>query len=209
MTTTPYIVALTGGIGSGKTEASKLFAKLGVPIVDLDMIAHALTRKGNPLLKKVASIFGSAYLTDDGELDRKKLREHVFNHDDAREKLNALLHPAIHAEAIAQLEAIHDTPYVILAIPLLTEDSPYKPAIDRILTIDCDEETQIARVQKRSKLSRDVIKKIIGTQVSRQTRLDMADDVLENSGNVEDLGKKIFNLHEKYIKTCIVSKTIS
>ncbi|MEE9331207.1 MAG: dephospho-CoA kinase [Methylophilaceae bacterium] len=204
-----YIVALTGGIGSGKSEATNFFATLGVPIIDLDTISHQLTAANKPLASTIATIFGDDYLTQDGALDRVKMRKLVFNNDKARTQLNALLHPEIYKEAMKQVKMLENESYLILSIPLLTKNNPYAPLIDRVLTIDCDEKTQIERVKMRSKLSEAEIKKIIQTQASRQERLDMTDDVINNCGKIEELRQNIENLHQKYIKTCIVSKTIS
>jgi dephospho-CoA kinase len=126
----------------------------------------------------------------------------------ARTKLNAILHPAIYDEALKQLQANQDVPYQILAIPLLFESPRYLPHINRILLIDCDEKTQIERVKKRSQLSTSEIKKIIRTQTPRKQQLKLAHDVIENSGNVENLREKILEIHQKYLNTCIVSKSI-
>lgn len=211
------IVALTGGIGSGKTEAANTFAALNVPIVDLDAISHQLTAANKPLVSTITVAFGDEYATESGALNREKMRQLVFNDDEARARLNSILHPAIYKKATKQLAVLkleHEDKcegkdYAILSIPLLAEDSPYLPSIDRILTIDCDEKIQIERVKTRSKLKETVIKKIIASQVPAEIRLEMADDVIKNDGNVEELRKKVMNLHQKYIKTCIVRKTIS
>lgn len=203
------IVALTGGIGSGKSEATSMFAKLGVPIVDLDVISHQLTAPNQPLINTIAAAFGQAYVTEDGALDREKMRQLIFSDPNARDQLNAILHPAIHEEAIKQMRKYAHTPYAILAIPLLDQDSPYTAAIDRTLVIDCDESTQVNRVKQRSNLEEDQIKAIIQAQTPRQARLDMADDVITNDSDIEMLRSKIEHLHQKYIKTCIVSKTIT
>ena len=200
-----FTVALTGGIGSGKSEATQAFSKLGVPIVDLDAIAHQRTVAKQPLIAK----FGQSYVTEEGALDRDKMRELVFNKESARHDLNAILHPAIYQEAVKQLQVHADAPYAILAIPLLDKDSPYMSVIDRILVIDCDEKTQIQRVKQRSQLDSIQVKQIIQAQMPRQARLAMADDLIENNGNIEELRQKINVLHLKYGKTCIVSKTIS
>lgn len=204
-----YTVALTGGIGCGKSEATQIFSKLGVPIVDLDIISHQLTTANQPLLHQITAKFGQSYVTKEGALDREKMRELVFNKESARRDLNAILHPAIYQEAVKQLQEFADTPYTILATPLLDKDSPYIPVIDRILVIDCDEETQIQRVKQRSQLDVIQIKQIIQAQLPRQSRLALADDLIENNGNIEELSRKIGDLHLKYSKTCIVSKTIS
>ncbi|HQN64104.1 MAG TPA: dephospho-CoA kinase [Methylophilus sp.] len=202
-----YVVALTGGIGSGKTEAANIFAKLGVPVVDVDAISHALTEKPTFITSKIGEAFGAGYLTPEGALHRARMRALVFSNDEAREKLNAILHPAIYEETLKQLQSHTDTPYQILVIPLLFESARYLPLVQRILVIDCDEATQIRRVMERSKLNEDEVKNIIAAQTPRQERLKRADDVLENSDNLQELAKKIDQLHKKYLKSCIVSKT--
>ncbi|PCI60246.1 MAG: dephospho-CoA kinase [Methylophilaceae bacterium] len=204
-----FIVALTGGIGSGKSEASNAFANLDVPIVDLDAISHQLTAENQPLTHKIIAAFGQKYASKEGVLHREKMRKLIFDNPSARSQLNAILHPAIHEEATRQIRTHSDAPYLILAIPLLDQDSPYISTINRILVLDCDENTQINRVKQRNNLSEDEIKRIIQAQTPRQVRLSMADDVITNDGNIEKLHLKIEDLHQKYIKTCIVSKTIS
>lgn len=203
-----FIVALTGGIGCGKSEAANAFADLGVPIVDLDVISHQLTASHQSLVTQIAATFGQAYVTEDGALNRDKVRQLVFNDQGALSQLNAILHPAIYVEAVKQLQADATSPYSILAIPLLETDSSYATIIDRVLVIDCDEATQIQRVKQRSNLEEEQIKKIMKAQMSRQTRLAMADDIIENDGNINELQHKIKQLHQKYTKTCIPDKTI-
>jgi dephospho-CoA kinase len=202
-----YVVALTGGIGSGKTTAANIFAELGVPITDLDQISHALTAANQPLIQDIKANFGNQFITAEGALNRAAMRELVFNNDQAREKLNAILHPAIYAQAIQQLEQHANAPYQILAIPLLFESPRYLPHIQRILVIDCDEQTQIARVKSRSNLPEADIVKIIRAQTGRKKQLSLANDVIMNDGDVENLRGKILKIHEKYINTCILSKT--
>jgi dephospho-CoA kinase len=201
-------VALTGGIGSGKSQTATLFAALGVPIVDLDVIAHQLTAPNKPLVAQIAASFGEAYVAADGALDRNKMRQLVFDHADARTQLNAILHPAIHDEAIKQLHSHKSMPYAILVIPLLDKSSVYNAMIDSVLVIDCEEATQINRVKQRNNWDEKQIKKIIDAQMPRQARLAMADDVIKNNGNINVLRQKVNELHQKYIKTCILRKTI-
>lgn len=201
-------IALTGGIGCGKSEATKIFSSLGVPIVDLDVISHQLTAE-KQMVNQIAAAFGQEYITASGALDRPKMRQLVFVNESARKQLNEILHPAIYSEAIKQLQQYNDQPYVVLAIPLLEEGSIYEPAIDRVLVIDCEQEKQIERVKQRSHLTEPEIKQIIEAQMPRQSRIKMADDLIENNGSIADLRHKIENIHQKYIKTCIVSKTIS
>ncbi|MGQ0442155.1 MAG: dephospho-CoA kinase [Methylophilaceae bacterium] len=204
-----FVVALTGGIGCGKSEATNIFAELGVPIVDLDIISHQLTTANQSLIQMIAASFGKEFISAEGTLNRSAMRQLVFSNSAARAKLNAILHPAIYDEAIKQLQQYANAPYVILAIPLLNEDTPYKAHIHRILVIDCEEKIQIARVKLRSQLSEPEIMQIIHAQISPQDRLRYADDVIENNETVAKLRRKILHLHEKYINTCIVSKTIS
>jgi len=148
-------------------------------------------------------------MTKEGALDRDKMRALVFSDESARHDLNAILHPAIYEEAVKQRQLHAHVPYTILAIPLLDKSSPYITMISRILVIDCDEKTQIKRVKARSNLDENQIKRIIQAQTPRQARLTIADDLIENDGNIEELEQKIVDLHQKYMKTCIVNKTIS
>ena len=203
-----FVVGLTGGIGSGKSEAAKLFAELGVPITDVDVISHQITGANQPLIKDIEANFGYAYITPEGALNRAAMRKLVFNDDAARTKLNAILHPAIYEEALKQLEQNNEAPYQILAIPLLFESPRYSPHINRILLIDCDEATQIARVKLRSQLPESEILQIIKAQRPRKKLLSLANDIIKNNENVAELREKVIEIHQKYLNTCIVSKTI-
>ena len=203
-----FVVGLTGVIGSGKSEATKLFAELGVPVTDVDVISHQITGANQPLIKDIEANFGYAYITPEGSLNRAAMRKLVFNDDAARTKLNAILHPAIYEEALKQLEQNKEAPYQILAIPLLFESPRYSPHINRILLIDCDEETQIARVKLRSQLPESEILQIIKAQTPRKKLLSLANDIIKNNENVAGLREKVIEIHLKYLNTCIVSKTI-
>ena len=207
-----FVIGLTGGIGSGKSEAAKIFAELGVPVTDVDVISHALTAANQPLLADIAANFGEQYITPEGALNRGAMRKLVFNDAAARDQLNAILHPAIYQQAVLQLQANQthinkSTPYQILVIPLLFESPRYAPHIDSILLINCDEATQVARVQLRSNLTEAEIKKIISAQTPRDKQLKLANDVIENGGNVAELREKILLIHQKNLNTCMVSKT--
>ena len=204
-----YVVALTGGIGSGKSAAAKIFATLGVPVTDVDVISHALTAANQPLIQDIKAHFGDAYITPEGALNRAAMRQLVFSDEAARVKLNALLHPAIYEAAMLQLQANKDAPYQILVVPLLFDSPRYLSHINSILVIDCDENTQIERVKQRSNLPESEIINIIKAQTSRKKQLSLANDVIENNENVENLREKILEIHQKYINTCILSKTIS
>lgn len=203
------VVALTGGIGSGKSEATSQFAALGVPVVDTDIISHQLTASGQPLVSIIANKFGNQVVNKNGGLERAALRKLIFKDPAARAQLNAILHPPIHDIAMQQLAAHSDQPYAILAIPLLDEGSIYLSDIDDILLIDCDETLQIARVMQRSHLSEEEVRAIMAAQTPHKTRIKMANIVITNDESVAKLHEKIKQFHQKYIKTCIVSKTIS
>jgi dephospho-CoA kinase len=204
-----YIVALTGGIGSGKSEAARQFAQLGVPVVDTDVIAHELTATGSPVLSEIEHMFGAEVLNEDGSLNRAKLRALVLSNPADRARLEGLLHPAIYERAIALLKD-NDSKlrpqYQILVIPLLFENNRYHNVIDKILVIDCDENTQISRAMTRSKLTEEEVKAMMAAQTSRKVRLNGADEIIENNHSIADLIDKINKLHNKLIKTCIVSK---
>jgi len=209
-----FIVALTGGIGSGKSAAAKIFAELGVLVTDVDVISHKLTADNQPLVNDIKSNFGDDYITSEGVLNRAAMRKLVFTDDVARAKLNALLHPAIYNEALLQLQAnqkhlSNRAAYQILVVPLLFDSPRYLPHINSILVIDCDESTQIERVKQRSNLPESEIINIIKAQTSRKKQLALANEVIENNGSIEKLREKILEIHQKYINTCILSKTIS
>jgi dephospho-CoA kinase len=203
------IVVLTGGIGSGKSEAARQFAALGVPIVDTDVIAHELTAAGQPLLNEIRRIFGADFINTDGTLNRAKLREHVFNNLTERLKLEALIHPAIHQYALKQLAEnenhLHPA-YQILVVPLLFENNRYNGVADKILVVDCDENLQIKRAMARSSMSESDVKAMMDAQVDRNVRLKFADVIIVNEGTLAELQEKVELIHKKLIKTCIVSK---
>lgn len=204
-----YIVALTGGIGSGKSEAAKQFAQLGVPVVDTDVIAHTLTATGSTMLSEISKIFGTGILNEDGSLNRASLRAHVLNNPAERIKLEKLLHPAIYEHAIKQLTDNDNRlspQYQILVVPLLFENNRYQNAINKTLVIDCEESLQIKRAMARSKLTENEVTAIMAAQTTRAVRLKNADEIIENNGSLEELIKNVKKIHKKLIKTCIVSK---
>ena len=202
-----YIIGMTGGIGSGKTEATKLFTELGVPIVDVDIISHELTARGQATLKEIAQAFGQDILNDDGDLNRTALRKKVFANSEARKSLEDILHPAIFNKALEALKKNASAPYQILAIPLLFESDRYLEIISRSLVIDSPPEMQIARASRRDGLLEADIQKIIGVQMSRTKRNSLADDLILNDGSIEELRQKIKQLHEKYINTCTIDNS--
>lgn len=201
-----YVVGLTGGIGCGKTEAARVLASLGVPVVDVDVIARQLTCAGQETLKEIISVFGPEYLAADGNLDRAKMRELVFNDVGARKELEGIMHPAIHEYALKEMMQNSSAPYQVLAISLLFENNRYKNNITRSLVIDCEEPLQIERTIKRSGLSEQTVRGIMAAQVSRATRLRLADDIIENNGTLDELHEKVREIHKKYMKACTLSE---
>lgn len=197
------VIALTGGIGSGKSEVARQFALLGVPIVDTDVISHTLTAVGSPTLMAINQQLNDDFLNADGSLNRAKLRERVFNQPADRLKLEGLLHPLIRAHALKQLSenAQQLKPhYQILVIPLLFENHQYADIIQQILVVDCDESLQITRAMARSQLTKEQVKAIMAAQTTRAQRLAMADEVIENNGTREALAAKVIKMHEKICK---------
>lgn len=193
-----YVVAITGGIGSGKTTIANQFAALGIEVVDADVIAREVVEPGTPALAAIVSHFGSDILNAQGELDRRALRERIFNHNEEKSWLNALLHPLIRHEMLRQCAAA-SSPYCLLVVPLLVENKLTGLA-DRVLVIDVDEATQIKRTCRRDGVSRAQAEAILASQASRAERLAAADDVLDNqSGTSETIQARILALHETYL----------
>lgn len=193
-----FRVALTGGIGSGKTTIAEIFARYGVPVIDTDRIARDLVQKGMPALQEITHQFGSAILLPSGELYRAKLRDLVFADPAARERLEAILHPRIFAEVQQRIKSIH-TPYCIIVIPLLAESKQAYPR-DRILVVDIQPERQIQRMLARDQLTVSQANQILNAQASRETRLALADDVIDNNGAPEALVPQVEALHQRYLK---------
>lgn len=192
-----FRVALTGGIGSGKSTVAGLFAALGVQVIDADVVAHALTTPGQPAVLEIGRAFGARLVDDAGALDRAALRDIVFSDPTRRRRLEALLHPRIRDRMLADLAAARG-PYVLLVIPLLFETAQTDLA-DRILVVDLPEGEQIRRVRLRSGLPDAEILRILRAQVPRAVRLAGADDVIDNSGAPEALGPAVESLHRSYL----------
>ena len=193
----PYVVGLTGGIGSGKSSAADEFARLGAAVVDTDLIAHRLTGPGGAALPAIQRLFGEGFVLASGAMDRKRMRERVFADAAARKSLEGVLHPMIRDESERQIAAAGG-PYVVHVVPLLVESGDYRRRVDRVLVVDCLEATQIARVRERSGLSADEAQAIVRSQASRAERLAAADDVIDNGGTLEDLHKQVAALHARY-----------
>lgn len=193
-----YRVALTGGIGSGKSTVAEHFAALGVVLSDADAIAHQLTAADGEALPAIAATFGAEMIDVNGALDRARLRRRVFTDPDARRQLEGILHPLIRARMLAETETV-SAPYALLVIPLLFETGQ-QALVDRVLVVDVPEAVQIARVQSRGGLARAEIKRIIASQISRAERLAAADDVIDNRGEASALGPRVARLHRLYLE---------
>jgi dephospho-CoA kinase len=194
----PLIIGLTGGIGSGKSSTAKFFAALGAELIDTDVIAHELTQAQGAAIDAIRQIFTKKFITEEGSLDRKKMRSLIFSDNESRRKLEAILHPLIRIE-VARRAALLTTPYAMIVVPLLLETGGYQEMIHRILVVDCNERDQIARAVARTGLDEQTVRAIMATQLSRNERLQQADDVIANDGDMEHLQKQVNILHRKYL----------
>jgi dephospho-CoA kinase len=190
------LIALTGGIASGKTAVADLFAKLGVPVLDTDQIARDVVAPGSPVLGQLVAEFGAEILDAQGRLDRARMRERVFSDPQQRLKLEAITHPAIREE-LARRSAAAGGDYQIHVIPLLVETGRAE-VYDRVLVVDCPAEAQIARLMARDGTSRDQAEEILAVQAGRADRLAVAHDVIENTGTLEDVERCVQTLHRNY-----------
>ena len=191
-----FRVGLTGGIACGKSTVASLFSALGVAIVDTDLLAREVVEPGTPLLARIVEHFGASLLQKDGSLDRAGLRERVFADPGDRQWLEQLLHPAIRALTEARCESATGS-YVIVAIPLLVETAG-AGRFDRVLVVDCDPGVQLARLQARDGITRDAAGRMLAAQASREQRLAVADDVIENNGDIAALRARVETLHRRY-----------
>ncbi|GAB6041965.1 dephospho-CoA kinase [Endothiovibrio diazotrophicus] len=191
------VVALTGGIGSGKSAVSERFAARGVPVVDTDVIAREVVRPGTPGLAAVVEAFGGAVLDGDGRLDRAALRHRVFAAPAERRRLEAILHPLIRAEVRRRVAAL-DARYCIVVIPLLVEGGGRELA-QRVLVVDAPDGVRRARVVARDGLDEETIDRIFAAQASRDERLAWADEVIVNGGGLDALDAEVAALHRKYL----------
>lgn len=192
-----YIVALTGGIGSGKTTIANSFATLGVPLVDADVIARQIIQVGNPALRAIVEHFGSIILHADGSLNRSVLRERIFSDPNDKSWLNNLLHPLIQKQTEQQFHSIY-SPYVLWVVPLLIENN-LQERTNRVLVVDVEPRVQIVRTLTRDNVNRKQVENILKTQVSRQKRLAYADDIIDNSGRSEEITDQVTTLHRYYL----------
>jgi len=190
-------VGLTGGIASGKSTVAELFAALGAPIVDTDVVAREVVAPGTPGLEEVRAAFGEAVITASGELDRRAVRRLVFSDPERRRRLEAILHPRIRAQTLARIESI-DAPYVIVVVPLLVETG-FSSLVDRILVVDCPRQAQLQRLLARDGITRSEAEAMLDAQVDRKRRLASADDVLDNGGRLDATRDRVRQLHSTYL----------
>jgi len=192
-------VALTGGIASGKTTVSDLFAELGVPVIDTDVLARELVQPGSTGLARMVRRFGPEILRPDGHLDRRRMRERIFANPREREALGVILHPAIRQAVSERLEHL-DAPYVIIVIPLLVE-SRQDWQQDRVLLVDSPESLQLGRLIARDNYTPEQAREALEAQASRAQRLAIADDVIHNDGDLAQLRSTVERLHRRYTET--------
>lgn len=193
----PYIVGLTGGIGSGKSAASQWFEHQNINVVDADVVAREVVQPGQPALEKIAQHFGDWVLQADGQLDRRALRDYIFQHPEARQQLEAITHPIIRQSILSQLQQAQSA-YVILVSPLLFETGQDRMT-HRNLLVDVSEATQLKRASQRDAQSTEQIQKIIATQMPRSEKLKRADDVVHNEGTLDELYQQLMRLHTDYL----------
>jgi dephospho-CoA kinase len=192
-------IGLTGGIASGKSTVSQRFTELGVPVIDADVASRTVVEPGKPGLARIVERFGPQVLDAEGRLDRRALRNLIFNDSASRQALEAILHPLVRADMERQAAAAQG-PYVVMAIPLLIEGGNPHQRVDRVLVVDADEALQIQRVQMRDGTSPEQARAILASQASRAARLEAADDVLSNTGSVAELRQAVDLLHEQYLQ---------
>lgn len=194
-----YVVGLTGGIGSGKTTVARLFEQRGVTVVDTDRIARQLTLPAGAAMPEIVAQFGTEVVAADGGLDRDAMRRRVFGEPALRHRLEAILHPRIRTQARRECASAASA-YVLLDVPLLVETGGWEACCDRILVVDCDEETQVRRVMARNGLPENEVRAILAAQASRGQRLAIADDRISNDDTLEHLAEQVETLHQSYLR---------
>ena len=197
-------IGLTGGIASGKSTVAQRFTDLRVPVIDADVAARAVVAPGTPGLAEVIERFGPGVLAENGELERRALRDLIFSNPGARRDLESILHPLIRADMERSADQAVG-PYIVMAIPLLIEGGP-SDRVDRILVVDVDEAVQLRRVMERDGCTAEQARAILASQASRSARLAAADDVLQNAGTVTDLRHAVDRLHERYLRLAEIQR---
>ena len=193
----PLRIGLTGGIASGKSTVADMFAALDVPIIDTDLIAREIVEPGEPALDDIRHEFGDSVFDDDGNLDRGAMRQIIFADPDVKARLESIMHPRIQAVAFERAASAGGR-YQMIAVPLLTQ-SPIQDFVDRILVVDCDENTQIRRLVARDSESEGQARRILASQATREERLEIADDVIRNDGDLDATLKQVQDLHNRYL----------
>jgi dephospho-CoA kinase len=193
-----YAVALTGGIASGKSATTQRFAQLGVPVFDADLIARELVAAGQPALTQIAAAFGASFVNAAGELERQQLRARVFADPGERRQLEAILHPPIRDALLTKVRNCTN-PYCVLAIPLLIECRDDYLWVDRILTTDVPREEQMIRLMRRDGIDGPLAEHVLQSQAPRESRLALADDVIDNTGPLTALDAAVGRLHRLYL----------
>lgn len=194
------VIGLTGGIGSGKTTVSNMFRELGIEVIDADEIARCISENNTDIKSKIKEYFGTEALDDDGNLDRKYLRSAVFDNEEKRIWLEKLLHPLVINEIKEEIEKV-ESEYCVVSVPLLFE-SGSESLFDRILVVDLPEMMQLQRATTRDESDRKSIEKIAKSQISRKERLSMADDIIDNNGDIDSLKKKVIEYNNFYLDLC-------
>ena len=192
----PPRIGLTGGVASGKSTVADLFAELGATVIDTDVIARQVVEPGKPALAQILATFGPSAVGDDGRLDRAAMRQRIFADPASRQRLEAIVHPRIGEEVRRQAEAAGGE-YQVIVVPLLVE-SQLRGLMDRILVVDCDEETQVERLLQRDAETESQARAMVAAQASRGERLAIADDVIDNSGSLDATRARVIELHEIY-----------
>ena len=188
---------MTGGIGSGKSEATKIFGELSVPLIDLDDIAHRITQKDYPGYIEIIKYFGNKYLDKNKKIIRKNLKIDIFNSTKIKKKIESILHPIILSECKEQIYKYKSEEYIVIVIPLLFETENYLELIDESLFIDCNEDIQFKRVSSRDKLDESLIKSIINSQLSRDRKIKKADKIIENNLSKALFKGEIYQYHNE------------
>ncbi len=191
------VIGLTGGIASGKSTVSAAFAAAGAAIVDTDLIAREIVAPGSGALTEIVAEFGPAILSADGSLDRRRLRTVVFAQPQAKQRLEAILHPRIRSEALAQVRSARG-PYVVLVVPLLVENAEHYGWVNCVLVVDVAGELQQRLLMARDDIDVELANAMIAAQASRAARLALADDVIRNSGGIDDLLAQVTSADRRY-----------
>jgi len=199
-----YVVALTGGVASGKSATTQRFAQFGVPVFDADLIARELVAPGQPALAQIATVFGAGIVSATGELERQQLRERVFADPQQRLQLEAILHPPIRAALLAKAQQC-TRPYCILAIPLLIECRDDYLWVDRVLTTDVPRVEQIIRLTRRDGIDEILAERVLQSQAPRERRLAIANDIIDNTGPLSTLDATVGRLHQRYLTRAALS----